>query len=149
MYFACSTPLVVLLLWSHSWLCTLKSQQLSQQSCGKNGTKLTRSTETFGDLTTSSNTSPRRTNQQPSNLEGSGSERSKRGRKAQRRRARATRHGNKECQMLLDDDETSKTIGHTGLSTTRRRNKSPNLGGLSLWEKQRKGKLRPSSHHVL
>ena len=59
-------------------------------------------------------------NQQPSNLEGSGSERSKRGRKAQWRRARATHHGNKECRKLLDDDEISKTIGHAGLTTTRR-----------------------------
>ena len=30
-------------------------------------------------------------------------------------------HGNKECRKLLDDDESSKTIGHTGLTTTRRR----------------------------
>ena len=60
-------------------------------------------------------------NQQPSNLEGSGSKKSKKGRKAQRRRAWATHHGNKKCRKLLDDDETSKTIGQTGLTTTRRR----------------------------
>ena len=30
-------------------------------------------------------------------------------------------HGSKECRKLLDDDETSKTIGHTGLTTSRRR----------------------------
>ena len=29
--------------------------------------------------------------------------------------------GNEECQLLQDNDETSKTIGQTGLTTTRQR----------------------------
>ena len=45
-----------------------------------------------------------------------------RGRDASRRCARALSLGNKEYRRLRDDDdETSKTIGQTGLTTTQKR----------------------------
>ena len=45
-----------------------------------------------------------------------------RGRNASQRCARAMSLGNKECRTLRDDDdETSKTIGQSGLATTRKR----------------------------
>ena len=104
---------------------------------GTNDTKLTRSTETFGDLarTCSSKTPPRRkpTTFQLGRLrfgkvqEGKESATKKSTSYASRQEYNyngglyTLDHGNKECRKLLDDDETSKTIGQTGLTTTLRR----------------------------
>ena len=55
------------------------------------------------------------------------------GRDAPRRCARATSLGNKECRTLRDDDDTSKTIGQTGLTITRTRKATDN----PTWKAQR------------
>ena len=88
------------------------SQILYSQRVQQNGIRLTRSTEYRSTTWHLAPTLLRGANQQPSNLEGSRQERSKRGRKAQRRRAPATSHRKKECRKLLGEDETTKTLGH-------------------------------------
>ena len=99
------------------WLTIHQRIQITyRQRARQNGTKLTRSTETFNDLTNtcSSNTAPRRKPTTIQNLHPAWKAQVRKGPRGEGKRNEKEHElrptATKECRKLLDDDEASKAI---------------------------------------